>query len=109
MKSPMPVKPPEMALWPLGIFSARMSAKPAGRKITMDFRRFAEAICLEASGNLKPETGNLKKLLSSVFGRQSSDLRLRWYSIRLRFKRCEMPSLNSHTHTLRNSPYFSSN
>jgi hypothetical protein len=61
----------ETAFWPLRIFSARMSAKTAGRKIATAFRRFAKQ------------------------SRVSAQVKLALYGFLLRFKRCQMPSFSS--------------
>jgi hypothetical protein len=73
MKTAMAQKPPETALWPRRIFSARMSAETAGRKIAMAFRRFAKGFGLPSAAQLA------------------------LCSIRLRFKRCDMPLATRHS------------
>lgn len=90
MKAAMAQKPPETAFLGALVFSARMSAKAAGRKIATAFRRFAKTTggadgCRVTSGGCPEE-----KQPFSAIGRLSSVLRLRWYSLRLRFKRCSL-------------------
>lgn len=87
MKSAMAIKPPETALWARRIFSAPMSAKTAGRKIAMAFRRFAKQARLVASGQMSEAgsqpTFDLRSLISGA--------RIWFYGLALRFKRCDMP------------------
>jgi hypothetical protein len=91
MKTAMAKKPPETALWARRISFARMSARTAGRKIAMAFRRFAKTSRLAPWVKLAVIGYLVKKLLSSVFSYPSFVLRLRWYSLAIRFKRCDMP------------------
>lgn len=93
MKPAMAQKPSKTALWPRRIFSAPTPAKTAGRNFAMEKNRFAKEVrrtagCQVAGGEWPDE-----KLPSSVVSRLSSALRLRWYSLRLRFKRSDRPKV----------------
>lgn len=69
MKTTIPQKTPETAFWARRIFSARMPAKTAGRKIATAFRRFAKQVIGVARQKLckhEFDLADLRKTVSSA-------------------------------------------
>jgi len=96
-------KPPERAFWARLIFSDRVAAETGGRKSAIEFRPVASQVRMEKGCRVSSGGCHAKKQPFSILGRPvarrslwrrrlSSAIRLRWYSLALRFKRSKMPT-----------------
>ncbi len=103
MKSAMAIKPPETALWPRVIFAALLRDITGGRVFAMAKNKNARQVRRSVSGQTseirsQPEKPAVKgqksevSLLISDLRSLTSGVKLRFYAVALRFKRCPLTS-----------------